>query len=136
MLSRAIAPTARLVAARPLRVVPAVPILLSRSPVLASLVAPSFHRTYAGQPDRSSSHEGAPVTSTSHPTVPRTPPKPTPFFARKNIGLEVTPLMAFIGTIVTVAIGFMVHALMTDNTIQHRHGVPEDDELKKAIGKK
>lgn len=31
--------------------------------------------------------------------MPKTPPEPTPFFARKMIGLEVTPLMAFIGTV-------------------------------------
>lgn len=38
-------------------------------------------------------------TSGPHQTIPHAPPKPTPFFARKNIGLEVTPLMAFIGTV-------------------------------------
>lgn len=42
--------------------------------------------------------------------------------------------MAFIGTIVTVAIGFLVHAYLTDDTVQHRHGVPDDPELKKIIG--
>lgn len=44
--------------------------------------------------------------------------------------------MAFIGTIVTVAIGFLIHAVVTDDDIQHRHGVPVDDELKKVIGDK
>jgi hypothetical protein len=45
-----------------------------------------------------------------------------------------TPLMAFIGTILTVAIGFLVHAYLTDDTVQHRHGVQDDPELKKIIG--
>jgi hypothetical protein len=42
--------------------------------------------------------------------------------------------MAFIGTILTVAIGFLVHAYLTDDTVQHRHGVQDDPELKKIIG--
>lgn len=44
--------------------------------------------------------------------------------------------MAFIGVIVTVAVGFMIHALLTEDAVQHRHGVPDDAELKKAIGEK
>ncbi|BGP52717.1 hypothetical protein JCM8202_005613 [Rhodotorula sphaerocarpa] len=144
MFSRALAPSARLCAqqtALPLRAARVSPFALSRGPTPARLAPAPFalaqKRTYANhQPAETSEHAGRPVTSTSHPTVPKTPPEPTPFFARKNIGLEVTPLMAFIGVIVTVGIGFMVHALLTEDAVQHRHGVPDDAELKKAIGEK
>ncbi|GAA5897052.1 hypothetical protein JCM5296_004281 [Sporobolomyces johnsonii] len=74
-----------------------------------------------------------PTTSTSHPTVPHAPPKPTPFFARKNIGLEVTPLMAFIATIALLATGSLVRNLLTDEDIHERHGVPKDEALEKAL---
>ncbi|GAA5861323.1 hypothetical protein JCM1840_005334 [Sporobolomyces johnsonii] len=74
-----------------------------------------------------------PTTSTSHPTVPHAPPKPTPFFARKNIGLEVTPLMAFIATIAILATGSLVRNLLTDEDIHERHGVPKDEALEKAL---
>ncbi|GAA5980945.1 hypothetical protein JCM10908_003926 [Rhodotorula pacifica] len=133
MFARAIAPTARLVAQRPA-------LLASRlggpTPATALALSSSLlqKRAYANQPAGTSEHAGSPVTSTSHPTVPKAPPKPTAFFARKNIGLEVTPLMAFVGTIVTVAIGFLVHAYLTDDTVAHRHGVPDDPALKKIIG--
>ncbi|GAA6006620.1 hypothetical protein JCM10207_004996 [Rhodosporidiobolus poonsookiae] len=93
--------------------------------------APRLSRTYAGQPNTNSDANGSPVTSTSHPTVPHAAPEPTPFFARKNIGLEVTPLMAFI--IAAVAIGFGVKNLIYDDGIQHRHGVPRDEPLQEAI---
>ncbi|BGP36510.1 hypothetical protein JCM10450v2_000407 [Rhodotorula kratochvilovae] len=127
MLSRSAAQTARL-AARPARRVPSLVAPLRSSP------APSLARTYASPAGTGSGEgHGQPVTSGPHSTVPHTPPKPTPFFARKNIGLEVTPLMAFVGTIVTVATGFLIKNLITEDSIQHRHGVVDDDELKKAI---
>ncbi|TKA52714.1 hypothetical protein B0A53_04167 [Rhodotorula sp. CCFEE 5036] len=141
MLARTIAPTARLVAQRPALLAGQQRAFLNLSssrpttrPAFVSAFALAQKRAYANQPAGTSEHAGSPVTSTSHPTVPKTPPKPTAFFARKNIGLEVTPLMAFIGTILTVAIGFLVHAYLTDDTVQHRHGVQDDPELKKIIG--
>ncbi|GAA5918441.1 hypothetical protein JCM1841_003969 [Sporobolomyces salmonicolor] len=74
-----------------------------------------------------------PTTSTSHPTVPHAPPKPTPFFARQNIGLEVTPLMAFLATIALLATGSLVRNLLTDKDIHQRHGVPNDEALEKVL---
>ncbi|GAA5897396.1 hypothetical protein JCM6882_001876 [Rhodosporidiobolus microsporus] len=93
----------------------------------------SSARRFGGQPDHNSNSQGSPVTSTSHPTVPHAAPKPTAFFARKNIGLEVTPLMAFIATIGAVGISFLVKNALFDEGVQHRHGVEKDDALKKAI---
>ncbi|GAA5923356.1 uncharacterized protein JCM15063_003622 [Sporobolomyces koalae] len=89
-------------------------------------------RTYASQSDPSHPR-GTADTSTAHPTVPHAPPKPTPFFAWKNIGLEVTPLMAFIATIAVVATGALVRNLLTDPDIHSRHGVEVDDKLKKVL---
>ncbi|GAA5856341.1 hypothetical protein JCM8547_000880 [Rhodosporidiobolus lusitaniae] len=91
----------------------------------------------SGQPAENSHRpDGSPVTSTSHPTVPH-PPKPdTPFFARKNIGLEVTPLLAFVATIATLGISFGVKNFFFDDGIQHRHGVEVDDKLKEVLEKK
>ncbi|GAA6051685.1 hypothetical protein JCM3770_001227 [Rhodotorula araucariae] len=123
MLSRSAAQTARL-ATRPARLAPAF-VAPHRS-----LPAASLTRAYASP---ASEGHGNPVTSGPHSTVPHTPPKPTPFFARKNIGLEVTPLMAFVGTIVAVATGFLIKNLITEDSIQHRHGVVDDDELTKVI---
>ncbi|GAA6031985.1 hypothetical protein JCM8097_003374 [Rhodosporidiobolus ruineniae] len=116
-------------AARTLRATPSP--LLARAPVRALSSTPL---RLAGQPDHTSdAKNGSPVTSTSHPTVPHAPPKPTAFFARKNIGLEVTPLMAFILTIVTLGTSFLVKNALTDQGVQHRHGVERDEELEKAI---
>ncbi|GAA5844717.1 hypothetical protein JCM11251_007357 [Rhodosporidiobolus azoricus] len=93
----------------------------------------SSARRFAGQPDHNSTtKDGSPVTSTSHPTVPHAPPKPTPFFARKNIGLEVTPLMAFIATFVPVA-SLKRSGTLFDQGVQHRHGVDKDEALEKAL---
>ncbi|GAA5969163.1 hypothetical protein JCM11641_007494 [Rhodosporidiobolus odoratus] len=97
----------------------------------SAVIAPT--RSYATQPSGTTEANGSPVTSTSHPTVPHAPPRPTAFFARKNIGLEVTPLMAFVGVIASVALGFLAKNALTDQGIQHRHGVEEDDDLKKAL---
>ncbi|GAA5859273.1 hypothetical protein JCM5353_003557 [Sporobolomyces roseus] len=94
----------------------------------------SAARSYAsGAGIESESKPSKPTTSTSHPTVPHTAPKPTPFFARKNIGLEVTPLIAFIATIATVATGFLVKNLLYDPEIHTRHGVENDAKLEKVL---
>ncbi|GAA5838482.1 hypothetical protein JCM9279_003257 [Rhodotorula babjevae] len=120
MLHRSLAQTARS-AARPARFTPS---LLAAPPRLA--------RGYA-EPAPTGQFKATSETSGPHQTVPHAPPKPTPFFARKNIGLEVTPLMAFIGTIVTIATGFLVKNLITDDSIQHRHGVDNDEGLNKVL---
>ncbi|GJN92251.1 hypothetical protein Rhopal_005281-T1 [Rhodotorula paludigena] len=126
MLSR-FAPGLRAATLRPARVAPSLSAAPPRLPLL--------YRTYAdtSRPNTSEGH-GVGTTSTSHQTVmPKTPPEPTPFFARKMIGLEVTPLMAFIGTIVVVALGFLGKNLITEDSIQHRHGVIDDKALKEAV---
>ncbi|GAA5885495.1 hypothetical protein JCM16303_002226 [Sporobolomyces ruberrimus] len=84
----------------------------------------SSARYYADQPS------AAPKV---HPTEPHTPPKPDAFFAMKNIGLEVTPLMVFIGTIALVATGALVRNLISDPDIHSRHGVENDDKLKQVL---
>lgn len=83
MFSRALAPSARLCAqqtALPLRAARVSPFALSRGPTPARLAPAPFalaqKRTYANhQPAETSEHAGRPVTSTSHPTVPKTPPE-------------------------------------------------------------
>ncbi|GAA5903281.1 hypothetical protein JCM8208_002264 [Rhodotorula glutinis] len=120
MLHRSLAQSARS-AARPFASSPA---RISAPPRLA--------RGYA-EPAPTGQSKATSETSGPHQTIPHAPPKPTPFFARKNIGLEVTPLMAFIGTIVTVATGFLVKNLITDDSIQHRHGVDNDEGLNKVL---
>ncbi|BGP12542.1 hypothetical protein JCM10213_004873 [Rhodosporidiobolus nylandii] len=125
MLSRQLASTSR-VARAPLAAI-------ASRPTSTSLAAHVGLRNYSSPASGLSEGHGKPTTSTAHPTVPHAPPKPTPFFARKNIGLEVTPLMAFVGTIVTLATGFLIENLITDDSIQHRHGVERDEALEKAI---
>ena len=110
MLHRSLAQTARS-AARPARFAPS---LLAAPPRRASPLAPppsslaphttadscpcTVARGYA-EPAPTGQFKATSETSGPHQTIPHAPPKPTPFFARKNIGLEVTPLMAFIGTV-------------------------------------
>jgi len=110
MLHRSLAQTARS-AARPARFAPS---LLAAPPRRASPLAPppsslaphtsadscpcTVARGYA-EPAPTGQSKATSETSGPHQTIPHAPPKPTPFFARKNIGLEVTPLMAFIGTV-------------------------------------
>ncbi|GAA6064543.1 hypothetical protein JCM10212_005647 [Sporobolomyces blumeae] len=96
------------------------------------IIAPtSSARSYATGTEPKS--PGPNATSTSESTIPHKPPKPTPFFAWKNIGLEVTPLMAFIAAIALVATGSLVRNLIQDPDIHQRHGVPNDDKLKKVL---
>ncbi|GAA5834983.1 hypothetical protein JCM3766R1_002061 [Sporobolomyces carnicolor] len=66
-------------------------------------------------------------------TRPHTPPSPEPFFSRKRMSLEITPLFALIGTIVIVATGAIVRNLVSDPDIHSRHGVEVDDKLKKVL---
>ena len=81
MLARTIAPTARLVSQRPTLLAGQQRAFLNLSsrpttrPAFVSAFALAQKRTYANQPGGTSEHAGSPVTSTSHPTVPKTPPK-------------------------------------------------------------
>lgn len=45
------------------------------------------------------------------------PRRSTPFFAPSKIGIEVTPLIAFVGTLLTIAAGAGIHHLMKDDDV-------------------
>ncbi|KAK4057991.1 hypothetical protein OIO90_000730 [Microbotryomycetes sp. JL221] len=73
--------------------------------------------------------------------TPQAPPPAKPFFAKSRLGVEVTPLIAFVGALCCIATGAGIHHLYKDQDIRLKPGsgafVDEhDDKLKKVIGEK
>lgn len=68
-------------------------------------------------------------------TRPHTPPSPEPFFSRKRMSLEITPLFALIGTIVIVATGAIVRNLVSDPDVSSflRFNVPAAQLISSAL---
>ncbi|KAM0793292.1 hypothetical protein ACM66B_000752 [Microbotryomycetes sp. NB124-2] len=72
--------------------------------------------------------------------TPQKPPPAKPFFAKSRLGVEVTPLIAFVSALCCIATGAAIHHLYKDQDIRLKPHTgafvdEHDEKLKKVLNK-